>query len=268
MFRNSFFTGAFVVLAGSQLVFAHDTWVETHTNVIRKGDAIHFSLKLGNHGNSHRDFKLASKLTLDGVTLHLVSPSGESLDLRDRLIDTGYTPAEGYWAGSIPLPEPGLYLVAHSLDRVVNHGRPVRSLKSAKTCFVVSPLLDRVDVNQPGFDRVLGHPLELVPVTNPVVPMGPEVPIAVRLLLRGKPLPDTTISFIPRGTQLADGFDAEYECVTDAEGLATFTPRQGVTHLIVAHHVDEAEATPEYAATQYSATLTVFVPQLCPCCGE
>ena len=38
---------------------AHDTWVQTNANVVRAGDAVHVQLMLGNHGNDHRDFKLA-----------------------------------------------------------------------------------------------------------------------------------------------------------------------------------------------------------------
>ena len=45
---------------------AHDTWVQTNTNLIRTGDAVHIDLMLGNHGNDHRDFKLASKLDPEG----------------------------------------------------------------------------------------------------------------------------------------------------------------------------------------------------------
>ena len=44
------------------IVSAHDTWVQTNTPLIRVGDAVHIDLMLGNHGNDHRDFKLASKV--------------------------------------------------------------------------------------------------------------------------------------------------------------------------------------------------------------
>lgn len=49
---------------------AHDTWVETNTSVVRTGDVVHVDLKLGNHGNEHRDFKLASKISLDITRPH------------------------------------------------------------------------------------------------------------------------------------------------------------------------------------------------------
>ena len=58
-------------LAGPAL--AHDTWVQTNTNLVRAGDAVHIDLMLGNHGNDHRDYKLTSKTGLENCTL-----SGES----------------------------------------------------------------------------------------------------------------------------------------------------------------------------------------------
>ena len=248
--------------------FAHDTWVETNTNLIRSGDAVAIDLKLGNHGNAHRDFKLASKLDLDGSTLDVIAPGGERYDLIDRLRDVGYAPNEGYWTARFTATKPGLYVVTHTLDKVVNHGRPVRSIKTARTCFVVSPSLDRVSQENPGFDRALGTGLEVVPTANPVTPMGPGTSIAVQLLYKGEPLAGATVSFIPRGETLSEGFDERFERRTDADGRASFTPHVGNVYLVVAHHKEPGESSPEYDSTAYSATLTVFVPQVCPCCGN
>ena len=158
---------------------AHDTWVETNTNLIRTGDAIYVDLKLGNHGNEHRDFKLASKIDLEACTLHVISPAGKKYDLKPRLVDTGYAPREGYWKAKFVAAKPGIYTVSHTVDKIVNHGHPLRSIKSGKTYFVVSPALDKVDPAQTGFEKPLGHALELVPTANPVTPMGPGQAISV-----------------------------------------------------------------------------------------
>jgi uncharacterized GH25 family protein len=254
------------VLAGPAV--AHDTWVQTNTNLVRAGDAVHIDLMLGNHGNDHRDYKLASKTGLDGCTLRVHDPKGRSYDLLAQLGDAGYTPKEGFWTTKFAVTAPGLYVVEHTADKVVNHGKPVRSIKSGKTFFVASRSLDRVPPENPGFDRALGHPLELVPTANPVTPMGPGEAIGVRLLLRGKPLPQTRVSFIPRGETLSTGFDERYERTTDSEGRARFAPSTGNYYLVVAHHKADDETGDEYEGTQYSATLSVFVPELCPCCGE
>ena len=75
MIRNNLNNLIVVVLLASP-VLAHDTWVETNTNVVRTGDAVYVDLKLGNHGNDHRDFKLASKVDLEGSTMDVLSPDG------------------------------------------------------------------------------------------------------------------------------------------------------------------------------------------------
>src|SRR4051794_38110084 len=120
----------------AQTVAAHDSWVQANTNVLRIGDAVHIDLLLGNHGNDHRDFKIAGKLDLAGTKLEVFAPDGKRYDLKDRLVDLGYAPKEGFWTAKFTCGDPGLYLVAQTSDKVVNYA-PVRSIKSAKTYFVV-----------------------------------------------------------------------------------------------------------------------------------
>ena len=133
---------------------------------------------------------------------------------------------------------------------------------------MVSRSLDNPSPDNPGFDRPLGHPLELVPIANPVTPMGPGTAIRVRLVYQGKPLADTRVSFIPRGVTLAAPRDETYERTTDAAGEASFAPTFGNYYLVAAHHEEPTERGEGYDRTKYSATLTVFVPQICACCGD
>jgi len=249
-------------------VLAHDTWVETNTNIIRPGDAIYTDLKLGNHGNHHRDFKLASKIGLEHLTWEIISPSGETFDAQSVAVDTGYAPKEGFWNAKYVPEEPGLYTVVHTLDKIVNHGVPIRAMKSSKTFFIVSESLDEVPGDLTGFGKPLGHTLELVPTVNPVAPLGPGKPIEVQLLYHGKPLEDTLVSFVPRRETLKEGFDETYERKTDANGMASFTPKTGDQYLVVVHVMDEDAKGDGFDKTAYSATLTVIVPERCPCCGE
>src|SRR5262249_30216858 len=209
----------------------------------------------------------AGKIDLEGCTLTVTAPDGKRYDLKDRLADTGYTPKEGYWTAPFAATKPGLYLVAHTSDKVVSYA-PTRSIKIAKTCFLVRRSRDSVPREIPGFDKPLGHAVELVPETSPVTPMGPGTAIKVRLLYKGKPLAGAQVSFIPRGTILTEGFDKRYERKTDAEGRASFTPTEGNYYLVVAHHLEPKESGEKHKSTKYSATLTVLVPQACPCCGE
>lgn len=247
---------------------AHDAWVQTNTNLVRTGDAVHIDLMLGNHGNDHRDFKLAGKLAPESArTFEVYAPGGKSYDLKPALVDLGYAPKEGFHSAKFVPGRPGLYVAALTADGVVNHGKPVRSYRSAKVMFVASDSLDRVAEAQPGFDRPLGHRIELVPEKNPVVPMGPGTPIKVKLLYEGKPLEGVKVCFIPRGVTLKEGGDAEHERTTDREGRAAFTPKTGTYYLVVAHYPRD-EKGDRYESALYTATLTVFVPEKCPCCDD
>lgn len=257
-----------LLLALPGFTLAHDTWVETNSNLLRTGDAVFIDLKLGNHGNDHRDFKLASKVDPTGSSLVVIAPSGKSYDLHDSLVDLGYSPKEGFHSVRFAGTETGLYTVAHASDRVVNHGQAQRGLKSAKAYFVMSPSLDKPNSKNPGFEKPLGHPLEIVPESSPVLPMGPGQAIRVQVLLKGRPLAGSRVSFVPRGETLTEGFDERYERTTDADGRASFTPTVGNYYLVVVHHLAPEEKGADYEATKYSATLTVLVPEICPCCGD
>lgn len=254
---------ALVVLALSNKTRAHDTWVQINTPIVRPNDAVYVDLLLGNHGNDHRDFKQASKVRLEPSSLDVIVPGGEKLDLKPQAIDTGYTPSEGHWSAKFVPTKPGLYVVDHAID---SKYLTTRSLKSAKTFFLCSESLDKVPQNTVGYDKVVGHPLELVMESNPVAPMGPGRALKVRLLYRGKPLEKTRVSFIPRGTTLVEGFDEKYERTTDADGRASFTPTEGNYYLIVAHREEPEERGDGFDKTKYSATIAVLVPQTCPCC--
>ena len=249
-------------------VLAHDTWVQTNTNIIRTGDAIHIDLMLGNHGNDHRDYKLASKVSPEMIkTFEVIDPDGKTYDLKPDMADLGYAPKEGFYSSKFVPAKAGLYVVTQTLDSIVNHGTPIRAYQSGKTYFVVSDSLDKVANNQTNFDKPLGHTIELIPEAHPVLPMGPGLPIKVKLLFKGQPLDGVQVSFIPRGVTLKEGTDSDYERTTNKDGQASFTPKTGNYYLIVAHHLSD-EKGEGYESSHYSATMTVFVPEICPCCGK
>jgi uncharacterized GH25 family protein len=244
---------------------AHDTWVQTNTHLVRPGDVLHVDLMLGNHGNDHRDFKLASKVSTNNITLEVISPTGKKYDLLPELIDLGYAPKEGFWTNKFKPAETGLHIVAHT--GIGGHAT-TRSIKSGKVMFVATKSMDKVSKENPGFAKPLGHALELVPLSNPVTPMGPGVPISVQLIYKGKPLAKTRVSFIPRGATLKAEFDDQYERMTDSQGKASYTPTEGNFVLVAAHVHEPEEKGENFDNTKYCATLVVYVPQMCPCCDE
>ena len=247
---------ALLLLLVPNIGTAHDTWVQTNTSRVRVGDVVHVDLMLGNHGNNHRDFKLASKITLAPCTLAVIDGQGTSHDLKSKIVDTGYAPKEGFWSARFIPQEAGLHVVVHSLDTL--HGS-TRAIKSAKTYFSAGAGADKAT----GFDKPLGHTLELVPLTNPSAFVAGQ-PIKLRLLYQGRPLPEARVSFIPRGQVLAEGFDKDFERTTDAEGVATFTPKDGNFVLAVVHHAAPEQKGEGYEKTHYSATFVANVPQIAP----
>src|SRR5437588_9243193 len=118
---SKFFVSALGVLLAASAALAHDPWVQTNTNVVRTGDNVHIDLMFGNHGNDHRDFKLAGKVDLAAATLAVFDPDGKSYDLKGKLSDLGYAPKEGFWTTAFTPAKPGLYLVAQTSDKVVSY---------------------------------------------------------------------------------------------------------------------------------------------------
>lgn len=246
--------------------FSHDIWIEPSASIVRSGDFVRLSLMLGNHGNEHRDFRLASKVSAGDQNLIVFGPSNKKYDLTSSLVDNGYEPKEGFWSAKFTPTDPGVYVAASTFDKVMSYA-PVRDIKSAKTFFLVSKTLDAVAADTTGFDRVLGHALELVPIVNPIAPLGPGTKLKFRLLFRGKPLPNSKVSFIPKGTELKAEIDINYERNTDDKGEVEFEFREPNQYLIAAHHKDMDSKGAGYESINYSATAHIWVPAICPCCG-
>jgi hypothetical protein len=252
------------LICGAARVRAHDTWVQAAPRLVRPDDVVHVDLLLGNHGNDHRDFKIAGKLgSLDGVQLDVIGPDGRPTDLGPEMVDLGYAPKEGFWSGRFVPARAGLHCVSH-FRQGVRHG--AMGFKGGKTYFLAADSLD-APAKPPGpLPGPVGHPLEFELETHPVLDCGPDRPIAVRLLFKGEPLADQVVSFIPRGATLAAGFDPAHERRTDAEGRCRYVPREGNLILVVTHLVRPEEQGEGYDKTAYAATLVIDVPERCPCC--
>ena len=245
---------------------AHDTWLQVSARAVRPGDVVHVDLFLGNHGNAHRDFKVAGKLGgLDDVTVGVIGPDGRTTDLVPDMVDVGYAPKEGFWSARFVPAAAGLHSAAHYREGV-RHG--AMGFKGGKAHFLVADSLDGVAMPEGKLPAPVGHPLELVLESHPVLGSGPGKPVVVRLLFKGQPLAEHVVSFIPRGATLAEGFDPAYERRTDAAGRCSFTPKEGNLVLVVAHVERPEEKGEGYEKAAYAATLVLDVPQRCSCCAE
>lgn len=257
---------AFPLVAAAALVavlstasWAHDPWIETNASLVRVGEVVHIDLKLGNHGNHHRDFLLAGRLNPEWVTFEVATSQGKRQSLREQLIPTAAAEKEGYWTTSYSPSSAGPHTVVQTLDRVMKHGKSVRGVRSAKAIFVASESLDNPRCDTAAGLAPLGLPFELVLESCPLRAVVGQ-PVAVRVLKDGKPQANVLVSFIPRGEKLADEFDPKFERRTDAQGRAAFTPSRATVHLIAARHNADDEKTEAYEYTSYAATLTLQVP--------
>ena len=238
---------------------AHDSWLETNSSFVTLGDNVYIDLKLGNHGNDHRDFKLAGKVTLDSTQVSIIEPGGNAVDLKPKMVDLGLTTKEGYLTAKYATKKAGLHIVALSSDGL--RGK-TRSVKSAKAYFLVGSRRHEANSQKNDFDKPLGQELKIVPLSNPATNMGPNQAIRVKVLLRSQPFANARVSFIPQGTTLSEGFDSTYERMTNPEGVAEFTPTEGNLLLIVVHHAEQNRKVDAYDDSKYSATLTLRVPQI------
>ncbi len=249
-----------ILLLSQTTAHAHDLWSQSNTPLVRTGEVVHVDLCLGNHGNHHRDFMLAGRVSLDWITADLIAPDGTRTDLRDQVTATASAEKEGCWTRAVIAEKPGAHCVVIALDRVMQHGKSIRGVRTAKSFFLASDSLDNAIVSTHAHDQPLGLPFEVVLKTCPFTETQVGLPIVAQVLHQGKPIGDVVVSFVPQGTALAGEFDPEYEFHTDSEGLVEFTPKSGNRYLIVAHYTAEDEQTDDYESTSYASTITLHVP--------
>ena len=243
---------AMLTLALTAVAAAHDTWVEANVSQTPPRQPVYVDLKLGNHGNEHRDFKLASKIPLEGSTLEWRKPDGTGVDLKPALIDQGLEAKEGYWTARIVPETEGIHGLIHTYDAVVSYA-PKRVIKSGKTYLRVGAETGTQ------CSQAVGHPLEIVPLEDPTSKVaGGTLKLAV--IFKGELLEGAVVSCVPAGATLKEGFDPAHEAKTDAKGEAELPLPEANRYLVVVHRSAPEETGDGFSAgTSYAATLTLAV---------
>lgn len=252
VFKNALL--ALSLLMSGSLAYAHDTWVEAGPLSVRAGEYVYVNLMLGNHGNQHRDFRLASKITLAPCSLHVFGPDAEADDIKPAIIDMGSAEKEGFWTARYEPQASGVHEVVHTLD--THHGT-IRAVKSAKTYFVVEPSGRRLQ--QSTLPAAHGYGLELLLHTE-VVELAAGTEVRLQVLRSGQALPDARVTFVPRGTVLAADFDEQHERTSDADGFVSYVPAAGNVYLAIVHAVAADESGEGYDKTHYSAAMVLPIP--------
>ncbi len=263
-----------VLLCCAGLGFCHDGWIQSNVPRVTVGDMCYIDMPFGNHGNTHRDYKVwGSKWDVNAATFTLFTPGGQVIDLRDAVIDVGYNETKtaggvsyidvnGYLVASFIAQKKGIYFVDVRQDKVVSYA-PERSIKCAKAIVGAVPAsMSSFTASLRGYDKILSQVVEIVPLNDPTnLYVGDTLTALV--LFKGLPLADAHVSVIPRGKELpAMGVENPYDLMTDMEGLISFTFDEANYHLIVVHvETDEAGILGDkaYDFTKYTGDLTVIV---------
>ena len=265
---------AFVLLSFAVISNAHDGWIQTNASRICTGDMVYIDMQFGNHGNTHRDYKIyGSKWDITKSTFTLYTPRGAAINLIDSVIDVGvdetkaaggvtYIDKNGYLVASFIPKEFGIYIADVRQDMVVSYA-PERSIKCAKAIVGSVPsTMGNYRASLRGYDAIFGQVLEIIPLDEPTdLAVGDT--LHVQVLYKGAPLRDAHLAVIPRGKTLPPlGEENPYDLMTDMYGKASFTFDEANYHLLVVH-VDTAESGSldgkDYTQTKYAATMTVIV---------
>jgi uncharacterized GH25 family protein len=248
MIRRAALTAALLALALAPGAWAHDFWIDPSSFRPAPGQRVIVRLRVGQRFKGDpvpRDPALLKRFAVLGAA-------------------GGETPVPGVPgsdpAGFITLTSPGLALITYASGRapvqldaakfetyLAEEGLEAVSAQRAKKGQTAAPVKEVFSrcakaylavggTTGPGYDRVLGLTLELVPEKDPgALAAGSELP--VRLLYRGKPLPGALVTAFSR-----DQPDAKVTARTDAAGLARLRLDRPGTWLVKAVHMIPAPA--------------------------
>jgi nickel transport protein len=173
----------------------------------------------------------------DGVTVVVSQPFGDSAH---ALLAARYD--HGYWVK-----------VAENDYRNVSR----RLVPDAEDSLWLAKFAKAVTGVGTPFDKILGHDIELVPLSDPTA-VRPGETLRVRVLFRGKPLADGDVERGDGITAMAEKDIPKFK--TGVDGVAAIPITKSGPHLLVIDHRVAPSLTPDLAAADlYNATLWFVV---------
>jgi uncharacterized GH25 family protein len=252
---------------GAGVLRAHDFWIDPSSFRPAPGQRVVVRLRVGQHFRGDpvpRDPSLLQRFAV-------VGPGGSETPV------PGVPNAEP--AGFATVASPGLALITYASGRspvaldgakfetyLADEGLEAVSAARAKkgqTGAAVQEVFSRCaksflavgGTGGPGYDRVLGLTLELVPEKDPSG-LQPGADLPVRLLYRGKPLAGALVAALPR-----DQPDARVTARTDAAGRARLRLDRPGVWLVKAVHMIPAPAGTGADWESFWASLTFETPK-------
>jgi uncharacterized GH25 family protein len=237
----------FLVTAGVGTSFAHDVWLTTNGGAHSRRVIVNY----GHPGDrppafadkvvdlfaitAERQVPLLDRLDVARVGGIVVAASQPFADNGRVLLAARYD--NGFWV------KVSDRVYRNATRRLVS--QPQDSLWSGKFAKAVT------GAGAP-WDRVLGHEIEIVPLSDPAS-LRAGATLRVRVLFRGRPLADVMVERGDGLTKMAEEAIPKFK--TDVEGIADIPiEKPGPTLLVVDHRVTPS-ATPEQASVDlYNAT--------------
>lgn len=240
---------------------AHDLWIETNTSFVRTKEVVNVAFKLGNCDEGRRDFKTKGLIDKDGTVVESISPSQQRVDLTSSLARSSNDPRGGYWTSVCPVNEIGTNWFSQSLDQVIEHdGKEMRGIVTSKAFVIASETLEP-SINSKA-NQLLNLPIEFELQSSAFPSIEEKATIRVRLLVESKPIQGVRVSFLPQGVNLDEEDDADFEVITDGNGIAEFQPMKANFYLISARHITANNKPTGPTTVYYSTSLTLRVSKL------
>jgi uncharacterized GH25 family protein len=244
-----------MILCTSLSVQAHFPWINLENGIISAGKNLKWTIGWG-----HR-FPLAGFMKgTDMEEIVVIGPNGGSKTKADSISDLEFQ-------SSVGLSQAGAYIVAGkrktSFYTKTTEGGKRQSKKGLENVISCSrshsflKAIANVENTEGKVDTVVGHEIEIIPLTNPAaLKVGDFLPI--RIMLKGQPY--STDFFATYGGFSTENGVFAYSAKTDKNGLGKIKMLSSGAWLIKVNYNEPFADPQECDVESYLATLTFEVP--------
>ena len=268
MRRRTIPMAAVALLISGGALLAHDLFLKPTDYFVAPGDAVRFRLLNGTFDRSEGPVTWDRVLALD-----LIGPDGpvdagsagwESPGDTSRFVVR--PDGAGTWVVGVSTRPRVLALGADAFNEYLEHDgipdelearrREGRLEDPARERYAkhVKALIQVGDQRSDGFDRELGYPAEIVPLSNPYA-LGPGDTLGLRILVDGEPVADQLVRAGGRNPDASRLPVLEQR--SDAQGVVRFPLRRGTWYVKFIHMTRVAEDDVNYESKWATVTFAI-----------